>query len=37
MRTVASAGNDPRIQKVRVTKDHIIADLVDGRVISVPQ
>jgi len=33
---VASVGNDPRIQKVRVTKDQIIADLVDGRVISVP-
>jgi hypothetical protein len=36
MSTVASVGNDPRIQKVRVTKDQIIADLVDGRVISVP-
>ena len=36
MSTVVSAGNDPRIQKVRVTKDQIIADLVDGRVISVP-
>ena len=36
MNTVASVGNDPRIQKVRVTKDQIIADLVDGRVISVP-
>ena len=36
MSTVASAGNDPRIQKVRVTKDQIIADLADGRVISVP-
>ena len=36
MSTVASASNDPRIQKVRVTKDQIIADLVDGRVISVP-
>jgi hypothetical protein len=34
--TAASAGNDPRIQKVRVTKDQIVADLVDGRVISVP-
>jgi hypothetical protein len=32
----ASVGNDPRIQKVRVTKDQIIADLVDGRVIGVP-
>jgi hypothetical protein len=36
MSTVAGVGNDPRIQKVRVTKDQIIADLVDGRVISVP-
>jgi hypothetical protein len=36
MSTVASAGNDPRIQRVRVTRDQIIADLVDGRVISVP-
>jgi hypothetical protein len=34
--TVASVRNDPRIQRVRVTKDQIIADLVDGRVISVP-
>jgi hypothetical protein len=36
MSTVASGGNDPRIQRVRVTKDQIVADLVDGRVISVP-
>src|SRR5256885_12134133 len=36
MSTVASVGSDPRIQRVRVTKDQIIADLVDGRVISVP-
>ena len=36
MSTVASASNDFRIQKVRMTKDQIIADLVDGRVISVP-
>ena len=36
MNTVASANSDPRIQKVRVTKDQIIADLADGRVISVP-
>jgi hypothetical protein len=28
--------SDPRIQKVRLTKDEIIAHLVDGRVISVP-
>src|SRR5262245_39810706 len=27
---------DPRIQSVRVTSHAIIADLVDGRVISVP-
>jgi hypothetical protein len=26
----------PRIQKVRVTKDEIVVDLVDGRVVSVP-
>ena len=30
------ASRDPRIQKVRVTKDQIVVDLVDGRVISVP-
>jgi hypothetical protein len=34
MNTVASS--DPRIQAVRVTEDEIIAQLVDGRVISVP-
>ena len=34
MSTVAST--DPRIQRVQVTQDQIIADLVDGRVISVP-
>ncbi len=34
MTTVVSG--DPRIQKVRVTKDEIIVDLLDGRVISVP-
>ena len=34
MNTVASS--DPRIQKVRVTKDQIIVDLADGRVVSVP-
>src|SRR5881628_2209042 len=34
MNTVVSS--DPRIQRVRVTKDQIIAHLVDGRVISVP-
>ena len=31
-----AASTDPRIQKLRVTKDQIIAELVDGRVISVP-
>ena len=36
MSTASSASNDPRIQRVRVTKDQIIADLLDGRVISVP-
>ncbi len=36
MSTAASPSSDPRIQRVRVTKDQIIADLVDGRVISVP-
>jgi hypothetical protein len=34
MNTVVSS--DPRIQEVRVTEDEIIAQLVDGRVISVP-
>ncbi len=34
MNTVVSS--DPRIREVRVTKDEIIAHLVDGRVISVP-
>jgi len=36
MSTAGSIGSDPRIQRVRVTKDQIIADLVDGRVVSVP-
>jgi hypothetical protein len=31
-----AASNDARIQDVRVTEDEIIAQLVDGRVISVP-
>lgn len=31
-----AASTDPRIQRVRVTKDQIIADLADGRVIGVP-
>jgi len=31
-----AASNDPRIQTVQITKDEIIAHLVDGRVISVP-
>lgn len=35
MSTATSPG-DPRIQKVRVTRNQIVADLVDGRVISVP-
>jgi len=34
MNTVASS--DPRIEHVRVTEEEIIAQLVDGRVISVP-
>ena len=34
MNTVASS--DPRIEHVRVTQDEIIAQLADGRVISVP-
>jgi hypothetical protein len=36
MSTAVSARNDPRIQSVRVTKNQILANLVDGRVISVP-
>src|SRR2546428_4184460 len=31
-----AAGANPLIREVRVTKDEIIADLADGRVISVP-
>jgi hypothetical protein len=31
-----AGGSDSRIQDVRVTRDQIIAHLVDGRVISVP-
>jgi len=34
MSTVVSA--EPRIQRVRVTRDRIVADLADGRVVSVP-
>jgi len=34
MNTVANS--EPLIKSVRVTSDEIIADLVDGRVISVP-
>ena len=34
MNTVGSS--EPRIEQVRVTEDEIIAQLVDGRVISVP-
>jgi len=36
MSIAASVSSDPRIQRVHVTKDQIIADLADGRVISVP-
>jgi len=36
MRTAANVSTDPRIQRVRVTEDQIIADLADGRIISVP-
>lgn len=31
-----AANSEARIKSVRVTSDEIIADLVDGRVISVP-
>ena len=31
-----AASSDPRILEVRVTRDQIVARLVDGRVISVP-
>ena len=31
-----AASSDPQIQEVRVTRDEIIAHLVDGQVISVP-
>jgi len=31
-----AASNDPRVEEVRVTRDQIIAHLVDGRVIGVP-
>lgn len=31
-----AASSEPRIQTVRVTRDEIIAQLYDGRVISVP-
>ncbi len=31
-----AASSDPRIEKVRVTREEIIAHLADGRVISVP-
>src|SRR5437870_7909383 len=33
---ITANNSEPRIKRVRVTKDEIIADLVDGRVISVP-
>jgi Protein of unknown function (DUF3532). len=31
-----AAGSDPRIQKFRVTRDQLVAELADGRVVSVP-
>jgi hypothetical protein len=31
-----AANTEPRIQRLRVTKDQIVAELVDGRIISVP-
>ena len=31
-----AVSSDPRIENVRVTEDEIVAELVDGRVISVP-
>jgi len=31
-----AASSEPRIQSVRVTDDEIVAELVDGRTISVP-
>lgn len=34
MRTTAC--NEPRIQKLRVTRQYIVADLTDGRIIKVP-
>src|SRR5262245_9615000 len=36
MSTAADFASDPRIQSVRVTEDEIVAQLADGRVISVP-
>ncbi|MGH9784521.1 MAG: DUF2442 domain-containing protein [Terriglobia bacterium] len=36
MSTATNVSTDPRIQRVRVTEDQIIADLADGRIISVP-
>jgi hypothetical protein len=31
-----AAGSDPRIHKFRVTRDQLVAELADGRVVSVP-
>ncbi|HSB71805.1 MAG TPA: DUF2442 domain-containing protein [Candidatus Methylomirabilis sp.] len=31
-----AASSDPRIENVRVTDDELVAELVDGRTISVP-
>ena len=36
MSTAAEFTSDPRIQVVRVTANEVIAELVDGRIISVP-
>ena len=36
MSTAAEFTSDPRIQVVRVTANEIIAELADGRIISVP-
>ena len=32
----ATACNEPRIQKLRVTRQYIVADLTDGRIIKLP-
>ena len=33
---LTAAGSDPRIQRVRITRDQLVAELADGRVVSVP-